>query len=147
MARVLVIDDDEMTRALVRHMLDGEGHQVEEAPNGREGLRLFGKHQPDLVLTDINMPGLDGHDVITAIRMGGAQVPIIAISGGGRGSRDELLLKASRLGAAEVIMKPFEYRQLVGAVDRALSGAAAPGQAQTGSRRTAGGPFRSGWPK
>lgn len=120
MARVLVIDDDEMSRTLVKRMLDAEGHQVEEAPDGAEGLRLFGEHPPDLVLTDINMPGLDGHDVIEAIRFQHAQVPIIAISGGGAIPKDELLETASALGAVEVIMKPFEFSQLVGAVKRAL---------------------------
>ena len=120
MARVLVIDDDEEIRVLVKHMLVGEGHEVEEARDGAEGLQLFGKRPPDLVLTDINMPGLDGHEVITAIRVLHADVPIIAISGGGEISTDELLLKASALGAVEIIMKPFEFRQLVGAVERAL---------------------------
>ncbi len=120
MARVLVIDDDEVTRTLVTRMLTGEGHQVEEAIDGAEGLRLFGKRPPDVVLTDINMPGLDGHEVIAAIRVLHADVPIIAISGGGAIAKDELLLKASALGAVEIIMKPFEFRQLVGAVERAL---------------------------
>ncbi len=120
MARVLVIDDDEQTRALVRHMLDREGHEVVEAVDGADGLRLFGKSPPDVVLTDINMPGLDGHDVIEAIRMQHPDVPIIAISGGGPVGREELLLKASALGADQIIMKPFEFRQLVGAVERAL---------------------------
>ena len=120
MARVLVIDDDEMTRTLVTRMLTGEGHQVEEAVDGAEGLRLFGKRPPDVVLTDINMPGLDGHEVIAAIRVLHTDVPIIAISGGGAIAKDELLLKASALGAVEIIMKPFEFRQLVGAVERAL---------------------------
>ena len=120
MARVLVIDDDEVTRTLVTRMLTGEGHQVEEAIDGAEGLRLFGKRPPDVVLTDINMPGLDGHEVIAAIRVLHADVPIIAISGGGAIAKDELLLKASALGAGEIIMKPFEFRQLVGAVERAL---------------------------
>ena len=121
MARVLVIDDDEVTRTLVTRMLTGEGHQVEEAIDGAEGLRLFGKRPPDVVLTDINMPGLDGHEVIAAIRVLHADVPIIAISGGGAIAKDELLLKASALGAGEIIMKPFEFRQLVGAVERALA--------------------------
>ena len=120
MARVLVIDDDEEIRTLVKHMLVGEGHEVEEAVDGAEGLRLFGKRPPDLVLTDINMPGLDGHDVIAAIRVLHADVPIIAVSGGGAIPKDELLSKASALGAVEIIMKPFEFRQLVGAVERAL---------------------------
>ena len=120
MARVLVIDDDEQIRTLVKHMLVEAGHQVEEAVDGAEGLRLFGKRPPDLVLTDINMPGLDGHDVIAAIRMLHPDIPIIAISGGGAVGREELLLKASALGADQIIVKPFEYRQLVSAVERAL---------------------------
>ena len=120
MARVLVIDDDAEIRTIVEHMLVGAGHQVEAALDGAEGLRLFGKRPPDLVLTDINMPDLDGHDVIAAIRVLHPEVPIIAVSGGGAIPPDELLLKASALGAVEIIMKPFEFRQLVGAVERAL---------------------------
>ncbi len=126
MARVLVIDDDEETRTLVKRMLVGEGHQIEEAPDGAEGLRLFGKGRPDVVLTDINMPGLDGHDVIAAIRVLHPDIPIIAISGGGTTDKDDLLLKAAALGAVEIITKPFEFRQLVGAVQRALSRALRP---------------------
>ena len=120
MAKVLVIDDDEEHRTLVREILVREGHRVEEAADGAQGLRLFGKSRPDLVVTDISMPGLDGHEVISALRVARADVPIIAISGGGAAEKDELLLRAARLGAAEVIMKPFEFRQLVGAVGRAL---------------------------
>ena len=120
MARVLVIDDDEEHRTLVREILAGVGHEVEEANDGAQGLRLFGRRRPDLVLTDINMPGLDGHEVISALRVLHADVPVIAISGGSAVAKDELLLKALSLGAVEVIMKPFELRQLVGAVGRAL---------------------------
>ncbi len=120
MARVLVIDDDEMTRTLVIRTLVGEGHEIEEAVDGQEGLRLFGENPHDLVLTDINMPGLDGHDVIEAIRMLHPEVPIIAISGGGAVGKEQLLLKASALGADQIIVKPFEFTQLVSAVERAL---------------------------
>ena len=120
MARVLVIDDDEEHRTLAKAMLVGAGHEVEEALDGADGLRAFGKRPPDLVLTDINMPGLDGHEVIAALRVQQAKVPIIAVSGGSAIAKDELLLKASALGAVEVIMKPFEFRQLIGAGERAL---------------------------
>ena len=119
-ARVLVIDDDEEHRKLVRAMLVSVGHEVEEATDGAQGLRLVGKRRPDLVLTDISMPGLDGHEVISAIRAQHADVPVIAISGGSAIPKDELLTKAARLGAVEVIVKPFEFRQLAGAVARAL---------------------------
>ena len=120
MARVLVIDDDEEIRALVSAMLERAGHKAELAANGAEGLRMFGARKPHLVLTDINMPGLDGHDVISALRVMHDDVPIIAISGGSAVGKEELLLQASRLGASEVITKPFEFEQLAGAVSRAL---------------------------
>jgi len=121
MARVLVIDDDEGHRTLVRAMLESVGHSVEDAVDGAEGLKMFGKDPAHLVLTDINMPGLDGHEVISALRVLHPNVPIIAISGGGPASKDELLAKAARLGASEVIVKPFEFEQLVGAVRRAFT--------------------------
>ena len=120
MARVLVIDDDEEHRVLVRHILVQAGHRVEEAEDGAEGLRTFARTKPDVVLTDIHMPGIDGHDVISALRVQHADVPVIAISGGGAVEKDDLLLQAASLGAVEVITKPFDYRQLVGAVARAL---------------------------
>ena len=120
MARILLIDDDEVSRTLANRMFVSVGHEVVEAVDGGSGLRLFAKRPPDLVLTDINMPGLDGHAVIEAIRVQHPDVPIIAISGGGAVAKDELLLEASALGATEVIMKPFEYNQLIGAVDRSL---------------------------
>ena len=120
MAHVLVIDDDLESRTLIKQMLLSNGHEVEEAVDGAEGLQLFGERPPDVVLTDINMPGLDGHEVIATIKVLNPKVPIIAISGGGVVAQDELLLKASALGAVEIIMKPFEFSQLVGAVSRAL---------------------------
>jgi len=120
MARVLLIDDAEDHRLLARRILESAGHQVEEANDGADGLRRFAKQRPDVVLTDINMPGLDGHEVITALRVANKGVPVIAISGGGGVDRDDLLLRAAKLGAVEVITKPFEFRQLLGAVSRAL---------------------------
>lgn len=119
-AHVLVIDDDEDHRTLAREILEREGHAVEVAVDGKDGLRRFGRRRPDVVLTDIQMPGLDGHGVIEALKVLHADVPIIAVSGGGVRDKDELLLEAVRLGAVEVIMKPFDFRQLLGAVRRAL---------------------------
>jgi DNA-binding NtrC family response regulator len=120
LARILIIDDDEDHRTLVRAMLTSLKHEVDEAKDGAEGLRVVGKRHPDVVVTDISMPGLDGHAVISAIRRQHANVPVIAISGGSKVPKDELLAKAASLGAAEVIVKPFEFRQLAGAVTRAL---------------------------
>ncbi len=120
MARLLLIDDAEEHRVLARRILESAGHEVEEASDGADGLRRFAKRRPDVVLTDINMPGMGGHEVIAALRAKHAAVPVIAISGGTSTDRDDLLLKAAKLGAVEVIVKPFEFRQLLGAVSRAL---------------------------
>jgi CheY-like chemotaxis protein len=120
-AHVLVIDDDEEIRTLLRHVLARAGHSVDVASDGAEGLRRFGSRRPDVVITDIDMPNLDGHAVIEALRTARSDVPIVAISGGGPAAKDELLLQAARLGAAEVVTKPFGFEQLVGAVARALT--------------------------
>lgn len=120
MPRVLVIDDDEESRTLVKAMLDGVGLEVEEALDGDDGLRKFRASPAHLVITDINMPGMNGHQVIMSLRELNAAVPIIAISGGGAESKEDLLGDAMALGAVEVITKPFEFQQLVGAVKRAF---------------------------
>jgi CheY-like chemotaxis protein len=120
-ARVLVIDDDEEQRTLMKAMLAGVGHEVLEASDGAEGLELVATHEPQLVLTDINMPGVDGHEVISSLRVACPDVPIIAVSGGSAIAKDELLEKAAQLGAVEVIMKPFGFEQLAGAVHRAIA--------------------------
>jgi CheY-like chemotaxis protein len=120
MARVMVIEDDDAVRSLVIRMLERVGHEVVATPDGREALRLFGQEPTDLVITDINMPGMDGIEVISAFRAMRAGVPIIAISGGGLMPKELLLSSAAAMGAVEVVSKPFEISRLVGAVDRAL---------------------------
>jgi CheY-like chemotaxis protein len=91
-----------------------------------------------VVLADIDMPRLDGHEVIAARRVTNRDVPIIAISGGRGLDKDELLLKAAKLGAVEVIVKPFEFRQLLEARSRdrwGSGGEAAAWAARAASRR------------
>lgn len=121
MASVLVIEDEAAVRKVVTRMLDRVGHEVIEAMDGKEGLRMFEEAPTDLVITDINMPGMDGIEVITRFRRARAGVPIIAISGGGLMPKELLLSNAAALGAVEVVSKPFELSQLAGAVDRALA--------------------------
>ena len=120
MARVLVIDDDEGHRTLVRAMLESVGHSVEEAVDGAEGLKLFGQNPPHLVLTDISMPGLDGHEVISALKVVHPDVPIIAISGGGPARKDELLAKANRNYAMEYVRHGMSALTEVVGRERAL---------------------------
>ena len=120
MARILVIEDEETVLRLVTRILASAGHEFAEASEGKDGLRMYEASTFVLVITDINMPGMDGLEFIRALRKFAPDVPIIAISGGGLMPKELLLDNASLLGAFEVISKPFGLAELLGAVDRAL---------------------------
>ncbi|MCH8809524.1 MAG: response regulator, partial [Proteobacteria bacterium] len=84
MARILIIDDEDELRSMLRQMLEQAGHEVTEAVNGAEGIRLYEQDRPDLIITDIIMPEKEGVETIIALRRADPDLPIIAISGGGR---------------------------------------------------------------
>jgi CheY-like chemotaxis protein len=122
MGRILVIDDDDQVRSMLKHTLEKEGHQVTEAADGKTGLRLFQQMEtPDLVITDIIMPEIGGIDTILALRSQNPDVKIIAISGGGteRGS-DVCLDFAERIGAQLTLEKPIRHQALLDAIKKML---------------------------
>ncbi len=82
MARILLIDDDDDVRGVLRQMLESGGYEVEDVPNGLEGVNRFREHGADLVITDIVMAGMDGVETIMELRLISPGVKIIAISGG-----------------------------------------------------------------
>lgn len=101
---VLIIDDDRaLRRSIVSYLLDS-GYQVHEADSGLEGLQLFATLKPDLVLTDLMMPGLDGLGVVTAIRQTAPDTPVVVISGNGSVS---YAIDTVRQGAWDYITKPI----------------------------------------
>lgn len=122
MARILLIDDDDALRTMLRLTLIHFGHTVIEARNGREGLALFPHAEADLVITDIVMPEVEGIEVLMTLRKIKPLVKIIAISGGGRGNATDYLRIALKIGAAKVLTKPFSNEALVSAVEELLSG-------------------------
>src|SRR5215831_7102565 len=99
MARILVIDDEDPIRRLLRAALEQRGHQVVEARQGKEALDLHRSQPVELVITDILMPEKDGLEVIMALRREAPQLKVIAISGGGRFRQTEALELAEPLGA------------------------------------------------
>ena len=121
MARVLVIEDDTQVSDVVRRILIRFGHEVDVAEGGRAGMLAFESDPPDVVITDINMPSMDGIEVIREVRALGRDVPVIAISGGGLMPKELLLANAAALGAVEVLRKPFEASELLDRIDRALT--------------------------
>jgi CheY-like chemotaxis protein len=120
MARILVIDDDPAVRLSVQLVLEHDGHQVVCAADGEEGLLTFASMPPDLVVTDIIMPNIEGIETIMEIRKRDPKTPILAISGGTRLSSIDFLRMAEMLGANAILPKPFERQDLIAAVRRLL---------------------------
>src|SRR5262245_22599669 len=108
MARILVVDDNDLVRTSVRMILESAGHEVSESGDGRAALETVRAAAPDLVLTDLVMPGTQGADLIAELRGKGFGGVIIAMSGGGGASGPtELLGRARALGADACVPKPF----------------------------------------
>jgi DNA-binding response OmpR family regulator len=120
MAKVLVIDDEGDLRRILNRALTSAGHEVIEAADGREGVRLFRAHAPGIVVTDIVMPEQEGIQTITEIRSAGLGTGIIAMSGGGIGDASLYLNLANKLGADAVLSKPFRADELLAAVETLL---------------------------
>ena len=122
MTHILLIDDDEQFRTMLSQMLHQDNHQVTVARDGEEGLRLARQLTPDLIITDILMPNMDGLDTIMALNHDDRKIPIIAISGGRRALSAEFNLdSASMIGVKVTLAKPFERATLRLAIDKALT--------------------------
>lgn len=126
--KVLVIDDEPAVRYAVTRVLESNGFEVVTAPDGRRGMAQFRLCHPDLVITDLIMPEQEGMQTIQQIRQTDTGVKILAISGGGRLVNVDFLQVARRLGADEILAKPFDATELLSTVRSllTLSGPAEP---------------------
>ena len=115
--RVLIIDDDEQMRLLLRQIMEWRGYDVLEAENGKVGLKVQRDTPADLIVTDLIMPEQEGLETIRVIKSEFDGVKIIAISGGGRIGPDAYLPAARELGADKVFSKPFDIGELVTAIE------------------------------
>ena len=113
---ILVVEDNDQMRSLMRHILLKEGYAVIEAPNGVEATQIFGKTSVDLMITDIIMPGKEGFETIIDMKEELPQAKVIAVSGGSMTNPEEYLRSARMLGADITLAKPFTHDQLVDAV-------------------------------
>lgn len=117
-ATLLIIDDDDVVRASLAAYLEDSGFSVLQAANGLQGLEVFERDKPDLVICDLRMPQIDGLELIRRISALEAEVPVIVVSGAG-GMSD--VVEALRLGAADYLIKPLEdLSVLEHSVQRAL---------------------------
>lgn len=104
-ATLLIIDDDEVVRASLATYLEDSGFIVLQAANGLEGLEVFQREQPDLVICDLRMPQVDGLELIRRINALQVETPVIVVSGAGVMTD---AVEALRLGAADYLIKPLE---------------------------------------
>lgn len=120
MAHILVIDDDPLFCEMQALMLQQDGHQVATADNGIDAMKLLQRIQPDLIITDILMPEMDGVEIILALSRRGSKTPIIAMSGG-RSSITPKFNLAALLGVKAMLAKPFSRTDLRKAIEEALA--------------------------
>ncbi len=121
MARILIIDDDDQIRKMLRLTLNAAGFDVVEAQDGKIAMKLFHQNLTvDLVITDLIMPEKEGIETIIELRRDFPNVPIIAISGGGRIDPNDYLLLAKKLGAQITLEKPFSRKDIINAVNELI---------------------------
>ena len=119
MKKILIVDDDRTLRvALTRH-LESQGYSVQDAESGVDGLQAFDQDPPDLVVSDIMMPGMDGFEFCRRLRANrsGQLVPFIFLSSLGE---LEDRVQGHHIGADDYLIKPFEQRELVAKIEAQL---------------------------
>jgi CheY-like chemotaxis protein len=116
--RILIIDDDQLSRDGVAEVLTDEGYEVAVAADGQEAITLLPSFQPDLVLTDLQMPRLNGIDILNHVRNVSPSIPVIIFTA-------DITLdakrKAERLGVQDYVNKPLDFADLLVRVARAYS--------------------------
>ena len=127
MARILVIDDEPAIRKTIGNMLRVMKHEVLEAENGQIGVETARLKAPDMVITDMIMPQKEGIETIIEIKRNHPDMKVIAVSGGGRIKKVDILEIARRAGADAAIVKPFSLADLQKTIETLL------GDSQKGS--------------
>ena len=118
---MLVIDDDAQLRAFVAACLESEGYEVRGATGGMNGLTLADAEPPDVILLDLQMPGMDGYEVCRILRQGPKtrQIPVVILT---VSDDPHLNREAYAAGAQACVLKPFRKEALIAAISAVLTG-------------------------
>ena len=119
--KILVVDDEPEIIKLVRAYLEQAGFTVVSAAEGQEALAVFRHEKPNLVILDLNLPGMDGLDVCRTLRRS-SEVPIIMLTAATQGARKPDEYWRKKVGVEDYITKPFEPIDLLERVDKVLKG-------------------------
>jgi YesN/AraC family two-component response regulator len=120
MALILIIDDEPQIRSMLKLMLERDGYEVAEAPDGIEGIRVFRQNPAELIITDLIMPNKDGIGLIIDLKKEFPNVKIIAMSGGGLNKPEGYLKGAKKLGADCTLTKPIDRDEMLRAIKDVL---------------------------
>ncbi len=105
MARILVIDDSGYQRSIIRQLLEADGHQVIEAPDGVEGLAAAKQERPALILTDIVMPKMQGMELLQKMKDENVGIPVVVVTAD---IQETTLKQCQNLGAVGLVNKPLK---------------------------------------
>ncbi len=119
--RILVVDDDADVRDMICCTLTASGYEAIPAAGGRQAVEFLEQSTPDLVITDVVMPEVDGFEVLLRLRLLTPGVRALVMSGGGRVEPEVNLDMARRLGARSILRKPFTRAEMLSAVEQALN--------------------------
>ena len=123
--RILVIEDNPANLELARYLLAASGHEVSTAVDGREGLLLAQRDRPDLIISDLQMPGLDGYALLAALQKDAAcaHIPVLALTASSMPGDKESVIRAGFRG---YMSKPIEPELFVGEIENLLACTANP---------------------
>ena len=142
LAKILIVDDDSSVQTTLRLLLEGAGHNVVAADDGRHGLERIKAEAFDLLFLDIFMPGMDGFETLRLVRQQNPSLPIIAMSGrpipSNSAEGPNFLVMATKLGAVTSLQKPFRPNVLLNTVAACLAAANRPSSQDTAGKITSG---------
>ncbi len=121
MHTILIVDDEPQVRKILKSLLERNDYTVFEAIDGKQGVDLYKKHDPDLIITDLIMPEKEGLEFIREIKAIDSNAKIIAISGGGITDPKMYLDLASKFGAVQAFTKPVDNKILISTIEEILS--------------------------
>jgi DNA-binding response OmpR family regulator len=119
-ALVLLVDDEDQLRRVMKDLLERQGYAVVEARDGAQALEEIDRHAPDVVILDLNLPGVDGYSVLSQLRSRPAtrQLPVIVLTAKGDEDNEVRVLQ---LGADDFLTKPFRAKALAARLENALA--------------------------
>ena len=110
--KILVVDDEAPIRRMLRIALSSEGYEVLEAENGQQGLAMIARRQPDLIILDLGLPDMEGHQLLSELRAW-SRVPVIVLS---VRNEDKAKVRALDAGAQDYVSKPFSVEEFLARV-------------------------------